>query len=70
MLDEGSAGIELDRTREMVRDAAEVRAGIREEVDPGGKQEQSTERALYRDQPEETVTTVDRASLSMAARLR
>jgi hypothetical protein len=67
VLDEVSPRIELDRAREMIRDAAEVRTCVREQIDPGGKQKEATERALERDQPEETVAAVDRSSLEPPA---
>ena len=65
-----SPGVELDRAREMVRDAAEVRARIREQIDPGGEQKEPAQGALEGDQPEETVAAVDRSSLGITARLR
>ena len=63
VLDEVSPGVEFDRAREMVRDAAEIRTRVREQVDAGGEQKEPTERARERDQPEETVAAVDSRSL-------
>ena len=70
VLDEVPPRVELDRAGEMVRDAAEVRARVREQVDPGREQKEPAQRTLERDQPEETVAAVDRRSLRLIARLR